>query len=232
MQKKNSEKYLYTAFSVIFILFAFLFSVHFWCFNEDFYRREHSKITLYGQHIAEYIGISEEELDELTHFTLIYLNDPDASLDKVMNIKGEDREVFTDDEKLHMVDVRRLNLIADYLLIATGIISFILIFRLIIKKEYSPAFYYYRRVLRGAGVIVLFLGAWILIDFDSFWTSFHHLFFAGNDLWLLDLRKDILIMIVPPEFFNHLVLMITFTFVFLLIIFYFVLRKAARKVEG
>ncbi len=73
------------------------------------------------------------------------------------------------------------------------------------------------------------LGAWILIDFDGFWTYFHHVFFPGNDLWLLDLRSDILIMIVPPEFFNHLVVTIVITFVSLILLFglflYFMNKK-------
>jgi len=73
------------------------------------------------------------------------------------------------------------------------------------------------------------LGIWILIDFDSFWTSFHHVFFPSNDLWLLDLRKDILIMIVPPEFFNHLVVTIVVTFIAIIAVSYFGLYSLYKR---
>ncbi|MBR2787691.1 MAG: TIGR01906 family membrane protein [Erysipelotrichaceae bacterium] len=208
-----------------------LFSIHFWCFNESFYRSEHSKLKLYGKGIAEYIGISEEDLDELTSFTLDYLNDPKADLNIQMNVKGEKREIFTDDEKAHMVDVQRLNLAANVLLVISGLISIAgIVFCLIRKKMYN-LFHAYRKTLAYVMTLIGVLVVWIVIDFDSFWTMFHHLFFPGNDLWLLDLRSDILIMIVPPEFFNHLVLMIVSTFIFIIIASYLLLKKTAERGE-
>ena len=79
--------------------------------------------------------------------------------------------------------------------------------------SFSELFTVYKKVLIYVAVFIAAVRIWIIIDFDSFWTFFHHIFFAGNDLWLLDLRKDVLIMIVPPEFFNHLVIMIVLSFV-------------------
>ena len=229
MQKKNSDKPIYSIVAICFIIAALLFSVHFWAFNESFYRFEHSKLRLYGNTIADHIGISEEDLDKLTHFTLSYLNDPNASLDIQMNVKGQDREIFTDEEKLHMIDVRNLNLTANTLLIMTSIISLIAVVYAVFKKELSFLFKAYKKVLLAAGMVLLVLGVWILIDFDSFWTMFHHVFFPTNELWILDLRKDILIMIVPPEFFNHLVITIVVTFIAILALAYFALRFVTKK---
>ena len=233
MQKTNYEKALCIAAVVSFILFALLGSIHFWCFNESFYTSEHNKLTLYGKSIADHIGISDEDLKDLTHFTLSYLNDPDASLEREMIIKGELREVFTDDEKLHMEDVRDLNLIANRLILISAVIFIASMILIVIRKySFSLLFDTYRRVLVYISVFLGVVGSWILIDFDSFWTFFHHIFFAGNDLWLLDLRKDVLIMIVPPDFFNHLVITIVVTFVVLLVIAYMVLRSLSRKGEA
>ena len=89
----------------------------------------------------------------------------------------------------------------------------------------------YRKTLAYVLFVIGMLVVWIVIDFDSFWTMFHHVFFPGNDLWLLDLRKDILIMIVPPEFFNHLVLMIVSTFLLIIITSYLLLKKASKRGE-
>ena len=215
---KTSFRIICYICSISFILFALLGSIHFWCFYEPFYASEHRSLTLYGKTIPEHIGISVEELDELTHFTRSYLNDKDASLDKQMTIKGKMCEVFTDDEKLHMIDVRNLNLIANKLLILSGIVFVMTLFYLLIRKyPLGELFAVYKKVLLIVLAVFLVLGAWVFIDFDSFWNFFHHIFFAANDLWILDLRRDILIMIVPPEFFNHLVITITVTFFVLLL---------------
>ena len=231
MPKTNSEKF-YTLTAIACILFSLLFSIHFWSFNESFYKNEHDKIKLYGKSIAEHIGISDEQLKDLTSFTLDYLNDPKASLDLQMEVKGQTREIFTDDEKAHMVDVRRLNLIANALLIISGIIVFSGIGYSLYRKEMDLLKNSYHKALILSMLVISVLGIWILIDFDSFWTMFHHVFFPGNDLWILDLRKDILIMIVPPEFFNHLVIAITLSAVFFLFFFYCLFTLLGKRKEN
>lgn len=215
--------------SISFIFAAFLSCVHYCCFDEKFYTNQHNNILLSGKHISEYIGISDEDLKELTTFTLDYLNDPKASLDKQMVVKGQLREVYTDDEKAHMVDVRSLNLAATYLMyfsIATFFISLFIYF----YKKYSKTLLVnsYIKVLIFILALFAILGIYVLTDFNSFWNNFHHVFFRSNNLWILDLRKDILIMIVPPEFFNHLVKRILLMFIIAIILFpitFKVLRK-------
>ena len=230
MKKNNFDKTLTYIISICFILTAFLGTVHFCCFDEKFYTNEHNKIMLYGKHINEHIGISNEQLQDLTHFTLSYLNDPDASLDLVMNVNGKDREVFTDDEKAHMVDVRTLNLNSVYICILSFIIFSISVLYYLLKKKGIYLLYTnYKKTLIYALMIFSVLGIWILIDFDSFWTLFHMIFFTGNDLWILNLRKDILIMIVPPEFFNHLVIRIIVIFVLCIILFGVILFLLNRR---
>ena len=226
---KNYRKYLYPLSAVTVILFFLLASVHFWSFNEGFYKSEHDKLQLYGKSIAEHIGISDDDLSELTHFTLSYLNDPKASLDKQMLIKGEMREVFTEDEKMHMVDVRKLNLTANYLCIFCGIFSLLVLFLVFRNKDYKAYYFSFRKVLLILGGFFGLLGGWIFIDFDSFWTFFHHVFFPSNELWLLDLRRDVLIMIVPPEFFDHLVVTIFVTFVIAVAAFFLILCTLAFR---
>lgn len=226
-RKQNILTYI---ISVSFILMTFLGVVHICCFDENFYTKEHEKITLYGKHINEHIGISNEDLQELTSFTLDYLNDPNATLDKKMTIKGKIREVFTDDEKLHMVDVRKLNLAFVYICIFSFIIFSISMLIYIFDK--FSIYLLYKNYLRTLLYTLLFfgiLGFWILLDFDSFWTFFHKIFFTGNELWILDLRKDILIMIVPPEFFNDLVIRILLSFVLSILLFGLLLFIIKRK---
>ena len=148
-----------------------------------------------------------------------------------MNVKGVMREVFTDDEKLHMVDVRTLNLVSVKVMYLALAVLFLCSVCLWKHKEQKQEFYRFeKKFFLYLFAFFLILGIWIAFDFDSFWNFFHHIFFAGNELWILDLRKDILIMIVPPEFFFHLVTAILLTFLGILIIYlavkYFLNRKA------
>lgn len=226
----KTKRLLSYIISITFILAALLGVVHFCSFDKSFYESEHSKLMLYGKHINEHIGITNEDLTELTSFTLDYLNDPDASLDKKLVIKGELREVFNDDEKAHMVDVRTLNLNSIYLGIASALIFVIcLIVYICIKGDSYYLFSIYKKTLFYALIVFAFIGLWILIDFYSFWTTFHHIFFVGNDLWLLNLHTDVLIMIVPPEFFDHLVTKIVIIFLITIILFGVILYLFSRK---
>lgn len=230
--KNKTEDILTYIISISIILSAFLGSVHFWCFNENFYREQHDQIILYGKHINEHIGISNEQLDELTSFTLDYLNDPKSSLDMKMKVKGIDREVYTKDEKLHMEDVRKLNLNSVYIMYFS-IACLLLSLGIYLFNKYDIKLLYltFKKCILFFGTVFAFIGLWVLIDFDSFWTLFHKIFFTGNDLWILDLRKDILIMIVPPEFFNNLVITILISFVLIITITYFCLYYIWRKVN-
>ena len=223
MQKKNYNFVLYTA-AISFIIFALLQVVLSWSFNESFYKVEHSLIRLNNQSVSEYIGISDEELEELTSFTLDYLKNSNATLDKQMIIKGKLREVFTDDEKAHMVDVKKLCFTSRYICILSLVIYLICMFVVVKNKLYNELLLTQIKVYKVFGIFLLFLILWIVIDFNSFWNFFHHIFFAGNDLWLLDLNKDILIMIVPPEFFFYLVGIIVICFIILLVVYLIVLK--------
>ena len=230
MKTINRNKIILTIGSFCFLLAALLSVVHFVSFDYKFYDSEHSKIQIYGKSVSEHIGISDDDLKELTRFTLDYLNDADASLDKKLNIKGELREVFTDDEKLHMVDVRELNLNSlkvDYICIIIFVL--ILLYFLIYIKDINLLFSSYKYALIFFLIIFGFLAIWIFYDFDSFWTCFHQLFFSGNELWLLDLDTDVLIMIVPPEFFNDLVIKIVICFIISIIVPYLVLFFICRR---
>ena len=54
------------------------------------------------------------------------------------------------------------------------------------------------------GAVLILLGIWVAVDFNSFWTEFHHLFFT-NDLWLMDYATCRMIRICPLPLFNEIV---------------------------
>ncbi len=198
------------AASILLIVALLIVSIEMFAINFGFFESEYSKLST-----AQSIGISEQDLTAVTHKLIDYTTDADTNLDIQAEIGGEMQEVFGQREKDHMVDVKALYLSArnvrTYGLIGAAVL--IIIAFLSAKgqalKTLCKAFLYV------SGVFVLIVGAlgiYAAVDFTSFWVSFHHLFFT-NDLWLLDPATDVLIMMVPQQFFSDLVARIIIRFV-------------------
>ena len=199
------------------ITFAFLSSVNYWSFNKSFYKNEYKKLN-----VAEYIGISEEDLNKTTDVLLGYIKGENKTLDIECRINGITRSVFNDREKAHMLDVKNLYdgaIIVRHVSFVIFVLSFIYIGR---SKE---LFIGYKYSLSLVGLIIAFLLLFCLMDFEGFWLAFHHLFFPFNDLYILDPRYDILVMMVPEGFFFDLCVLIVASTSVMLVGLYFVLRK-------
>ncbi|MEZ4357334.1 MAG: TIGR01906 family membrane protein [Eubacteriales bacterium] len=196
-------------FSVSLILAILLTAIDIFAVNEGFYKTQYQRLDR-----AEAIGISEEELDEVTSVLLGYTKGERDDMDITASINGVSREVFNDREKSHMEDVRYLYLSAMIVRNIAVIISSVLLLLLIISKRHIWTAYFIRKsMIMFFIILALFLGigAYAAIDFDSFWIMFHKIFFV-NDLWLLDPSTDILILMVPSAFFESLVTVILATF--------------------
>ena len=150
---------------------------------------------------AAEIGMNREDLQRATDTLLDYLKDKRDDLFVQANIGGQEREVFNERETLHMVDVKNLYLWA--MRIGNGLLILAVLFYLWAffsgqdKRAVLGGYLQGNFILLG---IIAVLGIYAAIDFNSFWTGFHHIFFT-NDLWLLDPRTDILIQMVPEQFF-------------------------------
>lgn len=202
---------IFTAAASIFLIIALLIvSIEMFALNPGFFESEYLKLET-----AQSIGISEDDLTAVTHKLINYTTDADSNLDIQADIGGDMQEVFGQREKEHMVDVKALYLgarnVRTYCLIGAAVL--IIVAFLIAKgqalKTLCKAFLYV------SGAFILFIGAlgiYAAVDFTSFWVSFHHLFFS-NDLWLLDPATDVLIMMVPEQFFSDLVARIIIRFV-------------------
>lgn len=60
----------------------------------------------------------------------------------------------------------------------------------------SPAFW----AAAGLTAVFLFAAVWAVIDFNSLFTAFHHVFFPGKTNWVFDWRTDEIILILPEAF--------------------------------
>lgn len=167
--------------------------------SRAFYRYEYQK---YGQ--AQTIGITDEGLMRITNALLDYLWGSRDTLDMQAEIGGELREVFTQREKDHMVDVRALVMLARTVMVASlvaGILLWVVGYRMgrRVKGGARASGIGY---LAGAGALLLAVGIVTLLalqDFTAVFIRFHEIFFT-NDLWILD-ADDMLIQMVPEPFF-------------------------------
>ncbi len=213
--------------------------IEFWCFGtKSFYQKQYEK-----NGVCEVVGISMEDLMEVTDEMLSYLQGQRSDLVVVTTLKGVRQEFFNDREKAHMKDVRQLNLNAIYvagtaLLIATLLFAAVELTQYLTidpQKEPSRAYLFCGSFVLAACLFLgtVTLGAVIVsTDFDKYWRIFHQIFFTANDLWLLDPATDMLINIVPEAFFAALVSRIAITFVVIMVlitVFCLLLRRRIRR---
>lgn len=187
---------------LLFLAAIVVLSVQVCAFDKNFYAAEYARLNT-----ARSIGITEKGLNSATDTLLDYLCGERDDLSVTAPIGGEVREVFNGREKDHMVDVRELYRIALGVMYV-GIIAFAaLLSTALIKKKVADfaGGYIWANVVFLS--IVAAIGVWAVLDFPTFWTTFHKIFFT-NDLWILDPRTDILIMMVPGQFFFDLVIKI------------------------
>lgn len=185
------------------VLGIILNCVNFFCFQKSFYQREYQKLDT-----AEQIGMSGADLQAATDALLDYLRGRREDLRVQAVVGGQQREVFNQREILHMADVKTLYLWA--MRIGNGLLILSAAFYLwawLSRRDKKAVLSGYLRgnyILLG---LIAVLGIYAALDFNSFWTGFHKIFFT-NDLWLLDPRTDILIQMVPEQFFFDLVMRI------------------------
>lgn len=199
------------------ITFTFLSCINYWSFNKPFYKDEYKKLG-----VAEYIGISEDDLNKTTDILLGYIKGENDSLDIECKINGMTREVFNDREKAHMIDVKNLY---DGLIIVRNVSFIIFVLSFIYIGKTKSLFIGYKYSLSLIGFIMTFILLFCLMDFEGFWLAFHHLFFPFNDLYILDPRYDVLVMMLPERFFFDLCILIVVSTTMILVGLYFVLRK-------
>lgn len=197
--RRMKQKLLY-AFSVlsgIFLVIGVILNcVNFFCFYRPFYEREYEKLAT-----AQRMGMSQEDLEKATEALLDYLKGERQDLLVQGVVHGQERQIFNEREIAHMADVKNLYLWA--MRIGNCALAVSVLFYLTAwfsqqdKKSILSGYISGNWILFG---LIAVLGIYAALDFNNFWTNFHHVFFT-NDLWLLDPREDLLIQMVPEQFF-------------------------------
>ena len=201
--------------SILFIMTLLLSSILMVAFDIDFYEVQYDLLER-----PQAIGISKEELMGVTGELLDYMAGKREALDTRAIIRGENRYVFNSREIAHMVDVRNLfakaNLTRNVSLVSL-IVILILSYAVFGKNAWSGFLKSFVAVSSAMYLLLVSLYLFAMLEFTLFWDLFHHLAF-DNYLWLLDPRTDILIQMVPEQFFYNTVMRIIVYFVIALLV--------------
>ena len=202
-------------FIAILICLAALISLLFFAIritinNRAFFESEYTRLDH-----ARSMGMETKELTDATMQMIKYMEGTADSIDLDVTVDGQRVSMFNDRERAHMVDVRALyqnfmqftNATAAVFVVFLAYTGRVITYKHrgeIKKMRISGS----RAFLNASAVfllIILAVGAWVLIDFNSFWISFHLLFFT-NDLWILDPATSRMINMMPWELFYDIVL--------------------------
>lgn len=200
--------------SALLIIGLLILSVEAFAVNQSFFNAEYSKCNT-AKNIEAKLGMRSDYLPEVTKTLLDYTTGSRDSLDMKADFNGVQREVFDQREKDHMVDVKALYLkardVRTYCLGGAAVL-FLLAFLLRGGKAFKTLCGAFLRVSGVFVVVIAVIAIYAAVDFNSFWVSFHHVFFT-NELWQLFPDTEVLINMVPEQFFSDLVTNIIICFV-------------------
>ena len=166
-----------------------------WLYNEYLDRLENSVYNDYG--------ITAEDASRVLGRMMYYSTGRADDLDVTIAENGEEVPFFNERELSHMRDVRKLTKTFMWLgIISLGMGIAIPITLKSFKKNdalrtFSKAFLIALGVLL---VVIIALGIWIAVDFDSFWTMFH-VVFLDLESSTFDPAESRMIRICPAELF-------------------------------
>ncbi len=199
------RKILYIALILSISLALLLIAIESNAYNRSYYLKQFERNNTVGV-----TGKSLAQLDTIAGDLIDYLKG-----------KGKDELLaphFNEKEVLHMRDVQDLFNLARVLKYASMLIAIVILIYTAIrtnKKTLGKLLFF---GLFTNHILVLIIGFIVASDFTKYWTVFHHIFFT-NKLWLLDPNTDIMIQMLPEQFFSGMLVNIAVSFfVFLSII--------------
>lgn len=155
---------------------------------------------------AEVSGLPEEDYSGMGHMIADYLTGRTNGFQYVyVDETGRSVTCFHDYEAAHMADCRELITKDLVLWISAAFIALVLLLVLVLSRRFSLA-YFFRGIIIGLRIVLMMaalLAVWAVIDFEGFFVTFHRIAFS-NDGWLLNPDTDMLIRLMPIEFFTDL----------------------------
>lgn len=221
---KKYAKLITVLFSFSLILFLLTLSINIGSEDFNFYKNFSIEHNLKNQ-----VGVSQDNLEKMYKSLQGQIKTGDEK---------EIKQYFNDREVSHMKDVYKLfnlNRNINRIMMVIVIISSTLVYYN--KEDKVQNSKYIINYLLIILVGFLILGGIVYFNFESSFIKFHELFF-NNDLWLLNPETDIMIRMLPQEFFMSIAFKIFSIFILFmgivitsLIIFIFVKKRGKRNVS-
>lgn len=219
---EDLKKILLVILIITLSLASLTISIELNSYNKNYYIKSYGKYN-----IEQATSLSIDKLSEITDGIISYLKGNGG--DELLSPYFNEREI------LHMRDVQELFDLSRAIKWTSIFISILIIF------------YFYRKgekILLGKTLclglfsnhIVLSILAFLAAkDFNKYFTYFHLIFFT-NDLWILDPNTDLMIQMLPEEFFMKMAVNIMLCFFILLailqIVGYIFIKKGKIIDEG
>lgn len=190
--------------AAVLLLFSLLTGALYRVFTgHEWVRKEYERIDIEAQS-----GYTAETASFVLTAMMDYSIGKFDELDKISVKEGGEYVIFFNESELsHMKDVRALTVtILDLGLAALIIGSLLFFFAFIVLKgdvfiAFSKAFLI---ALGALLIVVIALGIWIAVDFDSFWTMFH-VVFLDLESSTFDPAVSRMIRICPAELFSDFI---------------------------
>lgn len=147
-------------------------------------------------------SITEADLEQVSADIRSYFNSREEPLELRTRVFGVEQELFKPKEIAHMRDVKRLVWVVYIIGGVSAIYLLVFIGAGFLRHGRNYFQVLARRVLWSGSftlAIIVGVGLFALIGFDTLFLKFHQLSFA-NDLWQLDPRTDFLVMLFPQDF--------------------------------
>ena len=151
-------------------------------------------------HIAEYLQMSEEDLDSVTTSMVSFVMGKQDTLQVQVEMAGVERGFFNEKEIVHIEDVR--DLISNLRIFITGCgIVFLAGTLYLWKKKQLPylAKGYFIGLLFVI-VLVMIVSILAIADITTVINGFHYLFF-DNDLWIMNPATDKVIYLFTEDMY-------------------------------
>lgn len=144
----------------------------------------------------EETGLPAEQYAPMARMITAYLKG-EGDFQLVYSVRGAEIVAFNAREQAHMADVQELFRLCGSVSLGSALLT--LAGWLIAHRESA----FWRIVRRAVCCVLAYVACLTLlatVDFDSLFILFHRIAFT-NDLWLLNPRTDLLIRLMPIEFF-------------------------------
>lgn len=142
-------------------------------------------------------GVTEQELGRLMSS---YINGNTKEFQIEGKYKGTTKPLFNEKEQKHMAEVKVLVNQSTKWMVGGLALVLIWIIYLIRKKELKQPRSLFKISVGAFFAYIIAAVVTTVFFFDEAFTLFHEVFF-NSDLWLLDPNKDVLLMLMPLNFF-------------------------------